>query len=355
MTFGPNHYVPVLKVKRGEKAALLALAPALRARITPLLEIVERQPDKAATVSKHLDTAFKDLAASAAVFERVFLDAREIAADGQSAALEVFQRATAAGIQFVPVTGLHRPADLLPALAHQARGLVLRLTRQEFEAGGLTAEIQVFMAKYGLAHQGVDLVVDLGAVDDMVSAGVMALTTAFLADVPDIDQWRTLTVSGCAFPQSMGGVGTNSHALVERAEWLAWRDGLHANRQHILRLPSYSDCAIQYPTGVEGFDPRIMAVSAAIRYALNEEWLLIKGESTRKTPPSIQFPQLAIQLVYGHLNPHFDGAHHCSGCASMKAAADGAPRLGSAEAWRRLGTIHHLSKVMDGLAALPWP
>ena len=40
MTFGPHHYVPVLKIKRGEKKALAAIEPSVRQRITPLLEIV---------------------------------------------------------------------------------------------------------------------------------------------------------------------------------------------------------------------------------------------------------------------------------------------------------------------------
>lgn len=98
-----------------------------------------------------------------------------------------------------------------------------------------------------------------------------------------------------------------------------------------------------------------MQVSAAIRYALPEHWLLIKGESTRRLPPSQQFPDLASKLVYGELGGDFAGPDHCSGCASMKAAADGAPKLGSPEAWRRLGTIHHLTTVIEGLTALPWP
>ena len=41
MTFGPGHYVPVLKVKRGEKSALQLVDFDLRKHITPLLEIVE--------------------------------------------------------------------------------------------------------------------------------------------------------------------------------------------------------------------------------------------------------------------------------------------------------------------------
>lgn len=355
MTFGPHHYVPVLKVKRGEKAALRALAPALRPRITPLLEIVERKADKAPTVEGHLDNAFKDLAASAALFPRVFLDAREIADDGPPAALQVFQRAHAAGMVFSPVTGLQRTADLGAALAHRGHGLALRVTRQEAEAGGLPAAITKFLAQHKLAINEVDLVVDLGPVDDMVSAGVMALMDACLSQIPNLPGWRTVTVSGCAFPQSMGVVETQSHLTMERAEWVAWRDGLHATRGTRARLPTYSDCAIQHPSGVEDFDFRYMQVSAAVRYTLDEEWLLIKGESTKKTLPSEQFPKLATRLVYGHLHGQFHGVGHCTGCALMKSAADGAPGLGSAEAWRRLGTIHHITKVMEGLSTLPWP
>ncbi len=355
MNFGPHHYVPVLKVKRGEKAALLAIAPALRPRMTPLFEIVERNPERVPTVARHLDTAFKDLPASAALFDRIFLDAREIAADGETAAKEVFERAAAAGMRFVPVTGLHRTADLKPALAHQDRGLVLRLTRQEFETGNITSAINAFMTQHSLVCDNLDLVVDLGAVDDMIADGVANLTAAFLADVPVISKWRTLTVSACAFPKSMGGVERNASDLVDRAEWLAWRDELYADRGQLKRLPTYSDCVIQYPAGVEGFDPRIMAASAAIRYALSEEWLLIKGESTRKISSSVQFPKLARELVYGQFSTHFMGADHCAGCASMKAAADGAKRLGSPEVWRRLGTIHHMTLTVESLAALPWP
>jgi hypothetical protein len=118
------------------------------------------------------------------------------------------------------------------------------------------------------------------------------------------------------------------------------------------RLPTFSDCAIQHPRGVEGFDPRIMQVSASIRYTLPEDWLLLKGESTRFKQPSVQFPDLATRLVYGHLRSHFRGATHCEGCASIKAAADGAPRFGSAEAWRRLGTMHHISTVAEQLRVL---
>jgi len=244
---------------------------------------------------------------------------------------------------------------ILDSKAHSAKGIALRLTRGEFEEGRIPNELPAFLRRHNLAPAEVDIIVDLGAVEDMITAGVEGLTADFLADVPDKPLWRTLTVSGCAFPLSMGGIDRNSFDLVERSEWQAWRDGLHSNRAWLERLPTFSDCAIQHPSGVEGFDHRTMAVSAAIRYALPGQWLIIKGVSTKLTLPSTQFPGLVGQLVHGHLSEYFGKAGHCRGCTDIKAAADGADNMGSAETWRRLGTIHHLTRTVQQIAALAWP
>lgn len=353
MTFGSDHYVPVLKVKRGEKSALQALAPEIRARVTPLLEIVQMNGTKGLT--EHLDTAFTKLRPAVIGFPRYFLDAREIAPAGPAGATAVFHQARMLGVAFAPVTGISRTVDVGPALAHREGGLALRLTRKEFEDGQVPGGVAAFLEMTELQPDEIDLIIDLGPVENMIADGIASLTDAFLADVPMHTRWRTFTVSGCAFPRSMGGVGKHSHSLIERAEWMAWRDGLYANRSALARLPTFSDCAIQHPDGVEGFDPLIMQVSASVRYSLPEQWLLVKGESTRNVPPSEQFPALGIQLAYGHLASYFAGPTHCAGCKGMQDAADGYPRLGSAEAWRRLGTIHHITRASGCIAELTWP
>jgi len=343
-------------VKRGEKAALRGLPSAIRSRITPLLEIVERKPDKTPTLNAHLNNAFKDLAETAQRYARCFLDTREIAPDGVAAALDTYRRASAAGIVFAPVTGISRASDtVVAALEHRMHGIVLRLTREEFENGHLRGSIDRFLRTYRLEPEEIDLVIDLGGVSDLIADGVVALTDAFLSEIDQLVHWKTVTVSACAFPLSMRDVDRNSDARVERADWLAWRDGLHARRHNLTRLPTFSDCAIQHPKGVEGFDFRTMQVSAAARYTLDEEWLLIKGVSTRQRLPGVQFPAIARNLVEGSLRSYYRGAQHCQGCASIEAAARGADGLGSPEAWRRLGTIHHLTSVVEGLSALPWP
>jgi Beta protein len=359
MNFGPDHYVPMLKVKRGEKTALSLLSDAVCVGITPLLEIVERKenkldPTKTPTIDGHINTAFKNLADSVARFDRVLLDVHEIKQDGEAAAAQVFDRAVSEGIVFTPVTSPSFSIDFVPALAHRRHGLGLRITRAEFASGNLPSLVDAFLAIASVKPEDIDLIVDVGAVDQMIAPGIMALTEQFLAVVPHHTRWRTFTVSGSAFPLSMGVVGSDSHGYVDREEWLAWRDGLYVQRGQLIRLPTYSDCGIQHPTGVENFDPVTMKPSAAIRYAAGDQWLLVKGVSTRKSPPSQQFPVLAYRLVNGSLKGSFQGDAHCAGCSSMVAAAAGAPKLGSPEVWRHLGTIHHLTTVTEQLAALSW-
>ena len=351
----PNtDYVPVLKVKRGEKMALLEVHANLKPQITPLLEIVELTSNK--TLTQHLGTAFSKLADSVQLFPRVFLDCRELQPDFLQSSEEVFARAAAENLTFVPVTGISRNIeDADAAMNHRHHGLALRLTRQEFEGGRLRQNLMRFLQSHGLAMQEIDLIIDLGPLDTdgLIVPGVAALSRAFMSAVPNHQDWRTFTVSACAFPRSMGGVQRNSHTLEERSDWVAWRDYLHRMRSVLQRLPAYSDCVIQHTAGVEGFDPRYMSASASVRYAQSDDWLLIKGVSTRLRLASDQFPDLATSLVYGHLQQYFYGANHCNGCASIQRCANGIPRHGSPEKWRQFGTIHHITKVAEDLLSLP--
>lgn len=357
MTFGPYHYVPILKVKRGEKAALADINSSLRQHITPLLEIVELGKDKNGKEKKvddHLATSFQMLASSLWGYDRCLLDLRELADQGRDAANQAFERAAADSISFTPVTGISRDADVEAAVRYgKSRGVGIRLTRGEFEGGSLGSDLDEFLVANKLTPDRVDLIVDIGPVEEFVIAGVRTLTQACLKEIPNKTQWRTLTVTSSAFPRSMGVVDRNSSARIERSDWLAWRDGLFPARATLERLPTFSDCAIQHPAGVEGFDPTYMSSSATIRYALSNEWLLVKGESTKIKRPSHQFPQLATQLVYGQLQDDFHGSEHCHGCSMVRDSADGGSGLGSAEVWRRIGTIHHITTVVQDVLALP--
>lgn len=344
-----NWYMPVLKTKRAEKYALTRIDKRFHQRIRPLFEIIARNPEKVNSVTEHLKSVFKNLAVCAKPYGRCFLDAREIAPDGEEAANEAFSLAVDYLLKFTPVTGVTRAADVPAVMRFGTEGIALRVTRSEFESGDLMRDVRNFVSRHALNYEGIDLIVDMESVDEMIDDGVMACAEAFLAELPELKRWRTLTISGSAFPLSTGQ--RNSQKLVERVEWKAWRN----MRELLPRRSNFSDCVVQHPRGVEGFDHKKMQVSAVIRYTLDEEWLLIKGESLNRAKGWEQFQNLSTHLVHGHLRKHFEGSSHCRGCQGIHAAAAGAENYASPEAWRRIGTIHHISTVMNALSSLPEP
>jgi len=218
MSFDETHYVPVLKLKGGEKEALPLLSPTVRARIIPLFEVVERDKEKKATPTEHIDTAFKKFKPAVEHLRRYFLDCREVAPDGPETVEDVFRRAADLGTPFVPVTGITRSVDVQAALANRTSGLALRLTREEYESGVVQSELLPFVKIHDVPREVIDLIIDLGAVDDMVLSGVQELATVFLNDIPDPTSWRTLTMSASAFPPGMGGLESRSHDLIDRLD-----------------------------------------------------------------------------------------------------------------------------------------
>lgn len=355
MQLGPYDYVPILKSKPGEKAALQAIPATAQKYVAPLIEIVELPKSPERTVAKHLDIVFKQLAESLRPYPRSFIDTRELAEYGPNVANQVFERARSEGIVSIPVTGVSRIADVKSALKNRENGLALRATRRELEDGHLDKKLEEFVSIHKVDVGSTDLILDLGSVGDMISEGVAALARHFIHIIPMVESWRSLVLSSCAFPESMGLVERDSHRLVAREDWIAWRNYLYEDQGKLPRLPTYSDCAIQHPKGVEGFDPKIMRVSAAIRYLSGDHWLLIKGQSTKTQLPSVQFPQLAAQLVSGSLNPHYAGPSHCAGCESIRLAADKQPKHGAPLTWRRIGTTHHITSIIEDLRAIASP
>jgi hypothetical protein len=356
-----HHYVPVLKWKRAEQAALRGLAPATKARLTPLLEIVPiptdlETGDQTKTLEEHCDPGIEKMVSSWGTSDVFFIDpaevASEVSATGMDGATYVFSEARQNGLRFVPVTGLLRAAvEQAAALAHAQNGLCLRVVQDDLARATLPGEISTFVSTHGLAHGDVDIIIDLGAIRGQSAFVVSAAINVALATIPSLTAWRTLTVVATAFPENMGVVQSFGAATQDRVEWQAWT-ALFNQRHTMPRMPSFGDFGIQHPTGVEGFDPRYMQMAASIRYTLLTQWLLLKGQSTKALSGSVQYPQL-VRALTGHAQ--FFGATHCPGCGEAAACAAGAPGKGSPEAWRRIGTAHHLAVVTAQLGALPYP
>lgn len=350
-----HHYVPILKWKRGEQNALKATSAASKARLTPLIELVSvpvdlktKLPKK--SLVKHIDDAVGCIGACWGTRSLLFLDPG--AASGSGGAMHTFAMAKTQGIQFVPVTGPGRAKpEIAAALSHTTNGLCLRLQSIDLARPKLSSEIASILADGSIDPSSVDAIVDLGSLHGNGAQAAYLAATSALSKLPSLKLWRTLTLAASGFPPHMGGVATHGVATVDRVEWDAWVL-LHGSRASLQRLPTFGDYGIQHPSGSDTFDPRFMKPAASIRYTLPRQWFLVKGESTKKTSSKVQYPKLAHKLVN---SGHYLGHGHCSGSGDMHACSRGRPGFGSLEAWRRLGTVHHLEVTTGQLAAVAYP
>lgn len=359
LKFAAKHYVPILTWKQAEQAALLNTPTALRTQFTPLIEIVPIPTDldtgdPTRTLEGHIDPAIDKLVTSWGTTLAFFLDPGEVALDlsstGTDGAMYVYNSAQARGLPFIPVTGIYRSAtDIAAAFSHRQRGVCIRLFSDDLNNPSLPNDLVQFISNNNITPSDVDIVIDLDAVSRIPQYALASTSRALIQALPNITAWRTLTLAGCAFPDLTGVQGPR---LFPRTEWLVWLQ-LYSARAALPRLPTFGDYVIQSPEGIDGYDPRFMPMTPAIRYTVNNDWLVIRGQSSKQIRLAQQYPMMAAQLVAS--SPPFYGANHSQGCADAAACASGRPGFGSPVVWRRIGTAHHLVVVTGQISALTFP
>jgi hypothetical protein len=356
--FDHHHYVPVLKGKLGEYNALSSLAEDVKAALTPMIEIPPIQWDfenevPLKSIDAHLEKVVGQLKTSWGTARPIFLDLRLLQPDekmigGVHPILALAGEAKEEGVLFVPVTGLRRNSGATQAVAAAAKlqgnGACIRLEGEDFrDIRVLETELSALVDALGTPPEETDLVLDLGAIGEAATTTALAVTS-MISDLPLVARWRTLTVASSSFPENLSGVSAASSLLAPRADWLAWR-GVIDRATSLKRIPTFGDYAIAHPD-LSDVDPRIMRMSANLRYTTDENWLLLKGRDVRRHGFD-QFYALCKDLV---ARPEYCGASFSWGDKQISKCATGPLNPGNATTWRKIGTSHHLTFVVRQIA-----
>jgi hypothetical protein len=348
MTFNHKHYVPILKGKRAEFLALGSLMS--KDGITPVIEVVPsvgagQTPQRMAAAQwpsnqpYFIDVLFlddpDDTATPAPPTHPVRLCFTEVAAQGQIA---------------IPVTGFSRSPGYQSAIqqvvAAQGNGFVLRLTPDDFEdVEALEVGLDVIPNYFNVDRTQVDLLLDIGSVANSSAGTVAQMHRANIDLIPNLDEWRTLTVASSAFPLGLAPLERNQWNPASRLDWRGWRALITATKRP-KRLPAYSDYAIAHPAlPPEG----IATILAQLRYASIDSWIIWKGRNAI-TEGFDQFFAICADLVS---RPEYRGANFSWGDAEIAQKAANVGSCGNAQTWRQIGTSHHLETVLDQISNLP--
>lgn len=354
--FGPDHYVPLLKGKAGEFAALNSITAYDLRNLTPFIDVPLMQGGTGqATPEQHYAAQHRHLREQWGSRGPVFVDSRLVqagvrTADGKHPALQLFRQAAEAGIAVVPVGGLRREdayqESVRAGAALLGHGVCLRLEDADLTPA-LPSSVVRWLGSLDVEPEQVDLVLDLrevaaGAERSMTSAARMTIAT-----LPFLERWRTFTLASGAFPDPLGSMPRLVPRLLPRVDWSLWR-AVAAEMPPEVRRPSFGDYGISHP-GMAEFDPRTASVPVALRYTTPADFLVIKAGSFQKQGGR-PFRDICATLV---AMPAFSGGSFSAGdryideCARVPGSSGGNPRK-----WREVGTSHHLTMVVTQLRGL---
>ncbi len=353
-------YVPMLKGKEGEFAALETLNSDVRAELMPLIEVPGVPYDYAnERPAKSLDDHVSGIAerlrkcwgTGPIYVDLPWLENEEQLSDGRTALDAVLTDCANLGVKAVPVVSRASSAKCLAAAGryseNEQAGACIRLIVEDFEED-IDPEIEVDRLLTGLGRvsvSSIDLIIDL---EDLGSDSGRALLVArsVFSMIPK-KNFRYMILAAASFPEDLSDVDAATTTTLPRREWELWKT--LQRRPNLLprRDLIFGDYAITHPVPKE-LDPRTMRMSASIRYTTRDNWLVVKGRNVRQYGFD-QYFELCKELVQ---RPEYEGRDFSWGDRYISDCAEGMTGPGNATTWRKVGTNHHLTLVRRELANL---
>jgi hypothetical protein len=358
--FGPKHYVPILRWKRGERFALMELNAETRRFVTPLIEVTPKMfeapkkgknqgvvPDPAKVLFETSKQVLKSWGYEEFFVDFWHMDGRQVGKINGKHALEYFtSEARAVHLKTIAVTSLARSADYQSAVRQVVEtgggGVCVRVSPEDLTDSKVANKLAALLKDLKADVKKADLLLDCQALE----AGAAAMGELLHA-IPFSPDWRTVTLASGAFPKDLQDKQPGIHRIA-RADWLEWRRLVE--RDDITRKPSFSDYTIQFGRYEE--PPSNCNPSASIRYTLPDAWLVLRGEGimNKKGPGRAQWPAQAVLLCDSE---DFYGSQFSAGDDYIYKVRNGTEGHGSPETWIRAGINHHLTVVARQVASLP--
>lgn len=329
---GIYRYVPMLKTKAGEIAALENLDPGAKSRILPLFHVCAEV--KPSFTPQLISTWVGRLAAVDGVFN--------FGQTGNGTALaNLIQALRHGGVLAMPCWG---PNDPLP-YQHAARmmvdgnGAVIKVSLANLTI--LTA----WIAQQGLHAAHTDIVIDMkhvAAIDMGTFSGYVSTLLNSMA--PMLLEFRSVTLAGAAAPKDNTSLvlGVNR---VARMDWMLWT----SVRATVPFRLDYGDYLTGHPDLTEPPGVAMASATVSARYTLDNSWLIIKGRASsgqNGVPMRQQYQSHAGVIVS---DAGFSGVPNVWADSQIGLAAMGAPGMASRAKWSGYAANRHMSLVADRL------
>lgn len=333
LTFDANHYVPILKTKQGERWALASLLPSRRSHVTPLLEI---HAHRTLSATEHAAQICESLVVDWGTSDHFFIDTRWLHPEaGDPAVISgVMESVRDSGLLAIPIATIQYDAVSREQLAG------------DLDIDGPECAIRIRPSDLPNSQALLELVNDLGTTTQachlILDYRSTPMNLAFdIARVPNLAEWRTLTVASGSFPRSLSERPLNQWFVLPRLEWNAWIESL--NTGNLARMPAFGD----YTTRDSGAPANGGKPSVNIRYTRATDWLCRMGGRLEDgaAPQMKEF----CSLLVSHTS--YSGQQFSAGDAEYYDKSLPTTGTGGSGDWAKWPISHHIAFVADQIAA----
>jgi Beta protein len=301
-------YMPVLRGKQGEIHALTRLAADVKTAILPLLDIDESPSTEKKPFEKHLDLTVGNLARAWGKEYEVIIDTDRINSDQTLTSGEHYlahicehvQKSELNAIMTCSLDRLDSQSYLNAVLQDRPRSngrLCVRvfdhhIVQSEDEFG---SRVKALLASVGSKRELCDLVIDLQVVNLDTFDNLLEEVTKFLSSARSVSDWKCLFLVASSFPNTLKGIKADTITKFPRHDLKLWQS-ITTTKNKPRRIPIFGDYGIVSALFTDQPDFRIANIPTKIRYATDENWIIVKGGTTKKHGFDY-FRKLAKQVV----------------------------------------------------------
>jgi hypothetical protein len=339
-------YVPLLRWKRGERAALSALSPSGKSSVRPFVLLgADNFRDKKATKSASAVSApavFASEVLAAWGPSTFFLDASPLplSAGGAHPLAAIGAALASTGATMVPATSLLASTPYSQAVAavraSTNSGVCLRISLAEMTSAA------TWIGSWPFSLAETDLLVDIGDSADSVLALGSAVNSAF-ATLASGAAWRSVTLAGTSIPENFTGLAAGLYTR-PRNEAVLWNQIRTAGLPYTLGYGDYATVSTATPApGIAWGYP------ITVKYTLANDFLVCRGVRTK----GIGSKDLATQLR-GHAKsikgyPGCGPLGYCWADNTIDDIATGRREPSGLEFWVRISVNRHIELVRSVL------
>jgi hypothetical protein len=340
-----RQYVPLLKGKLGEFGALRDLDPLARRVVTPAIQVFPGRDDA------RLDKDIRQLARAWADDSPILIDTSWLDPSATSVHPLLAASASAQRVRLALIPIVHGGSDASYRTAarqlvtRHAAGAAVRLIPAHWLAANVRRVLDALLADLGVVPADVDLMLDAGAIADDAALDLdRGLLQQVLPTLPYLDDWRRIVVLSGAFPASLRDVPVQQLRRLPRLDWRLW-----LSVRAFARQLSYGDYAVANAETVEELArPAVIPRYAQLRYTSDDTFVVGRGGDLNRLGDAEMYA-LCSRLTRA---AEWEGRSFSSGDEWIDDRAQGSGNAGNYTTWRRVGTVHHITKVAAQLANL---